>query len=184
MPLHLHHLDARTRQLMHDEVQYDLARGEIFLSSRLSDGGRAAYVAMLLDAIARGDVDTFAAALARGRVLNPYEQSHSRNGMPYIKAVPRDAHTMLAEGEFNRFYLRALCVRAGQDGIEHLEIYRAKVVHRPRWDSEARIGKLVAASALLADLRAHPGVDLALGVPNGPNSGLSARLPANSNVRR
>lgn len=114
-------------------------------------------------------------------MLNSHEQGHSRRGTPYVKAVPHNAHITLADGEFNRFYLRALCVRADQDGIEHLEIYRAKVVESPRWDSEVRIGKFINASALLADLRAHPGVDLALGVPNGPNSGLSAKLPADSN---
>src|SRR6266851_5569734 len=31
--------------------------------------------------------------------------------------------------------------------------------------------------ALLTDLRSNPGVDTALGLPPGPNSGLSARLP-------
>lgn len=182
MPLTLYHLDHRTRVFMHDEVQRDIAAGSLYLSRRLSDTGRISYVPTLLDAIANGDVDTFAAAIARGRLLSPYEESHSRRGTPYVKAVPHDAHVTLAEGEFNRFYLRGLCVRASEDGIAHLQIYRAKVVHSPRWDSEARIGQLVLASALLADLRAHRGVDLALGVPNGPNSGLSARLPANSNV--
>ncbi len=184
MPLSLHHLDARTRTFMHDEVQYDLARGSLYLSSRLSDIGRVAYVPALLDAIARGDTDTFAAAIARGGFLNTSELSHSRRGMPYVKAVPHDAHVTLAEGEYNRFYVRGLCVRAVEDGIDHVEIYRAKVVHVPRWDSEARIGKLVTASALLTDLRTNVGVDTALGLPNGPNSGLSARLPANSNVSR
>lgn len=32
---------------------------------------------------------------------------------------------MLAEAEFNRFYLRALCARAKQDGIGRMKIYRA-----------------------------------------------------------
>lgn len=182
MSLFMHHLDARTRVLMHDEVQHDIAAGSLYLSRRLTDPGRMTYVPTLLDAVARGDAGTFATAIQRGRLIKTHEESHSRRGMPFIKAVPHDAHLTLAEGEFHRFYLRGLSRRAVQDGIEHLEIFRAKVVTVPRWDSEARIGKCVAASALLADLRANPGVDLALGVPNGPNSGLSARLPANSNA--
>jgi hypothetical protein len=181
MSLLLDHLDARTRQLMHAEVQHDLARGALYLSPRLSDVGRAGYLPALLDAIASGNADTLAVAIARGQFLNSYEMSH-RRGVPYVKSVPHDAHITLAEGEFNRYYLRGLCVRAGEDGIDHLEIYRAKVVHVPRWDSEARIGKLIRVAALLPDLRTRIGVDLALGLPNGPNSGLSARLPANSNI--
>lgn len=181
--MQLYHLDARTRSLMHAEVQHDISRGALFLSSRLSDVGRMSYVPVLLDAVARGDVTTFAAALARGGMLNAWEQSH-RRGVPYVKAVPHDANHTLAEGEFNRFYIRGVCLRAAQDGIDHVEIYRAKVVRSPRWESEARIGQLVAATRLLADLRANPGVDLALGVPAGPNSGLSAKLPANTNAAR
>ena len=166
---------------MHREVQHDLLHGNLYLSPRLSDLGRMGYVPALLDAAARGDTETFAAAIARNGFLNTTEVSH-RRGRPYVKAVPHDAHLTLAEGEYHRFYLRAVCVRAGEDGIEHLEICRAKVVHTPRWESEARIGKQVRVSALLTDLRASVGVETALGIPNGPNSGLSARVPANSNV--
>jgi hypothetical protein len=82
----------------------------------------------------------------------------------------------MAEGEFGRFYLRALCLRALADGTNHLVIYRAKAVMNPRPDSQAKIDTTIDAATLLADLRAHSGVDTALGLPPGPNSGLSARL--------
>ena len=83
----------------------------------------------------------------------------------------------LAEGEFNRFYLRALCRRAVEDGVPNLTVYRAKAVRVPRAESQALVGKAIGAQALLQDLRAHPGTDTALGLPPGPNSGLSAKLP-------
>jgi hypothetical protein len=35
-----------------------------------------------------------------------------RNGVPYVKRVPVNAPGILAEGEFNRFYLRGLCLAA------------------------------------------------------------------------
>jgi hypothetical protein len=176
MSLQLQNLDSRTRTLMRAEVDLDVTRNQLFLSERLSNAGRDAYLPALCEAIARGDADTFAMVISSRGFLNRYEMSH-RHGMPYGKAVPRDAHIVLAHGEYNRYYLRALCVRAEQDEISHLEIYRARVVHAPRWNSEARIGKLVPAAVLLKDLRSHVGVDTALGLPNGPNSGLSARLP-------
>jgi hypothetical protein len=46
-----------------------------------------------------------------------------------------------------------------------------------RAESEQKIGQRIAAEALLRDLRAHPGLDTALGLPPGPNSGLSVHLP-------
>jgi hypothetical protein len=88
-----------------------------------------------------------------------------------------NAHEMLAEGEFNRFYIRGLCVRALADGIDEVVVYRAKAVQNARSESEGKIGQRVSADALLVDLRLHKGVDTALGLPPGPNSGLSVHLP-------
>lgn len=43
--------------------------------------------------------------------------------------------------------------------------------------SEAMIGSHIDPHALLEDLRTHQGIDTALGLPPGPNSGLSVKLP-------
>jgi hypothetical protein len=88
-----------------------------------------------------------------------------------------NAHEMLAEGEFNRFYIRALCLRAIEDGVSEVIVYRAKDVEHARSESQQKIGSRVAAELLLRDLRTHVGVDTALGLPPGPNSGLSVHLP-------
>ena len=34
---------------------------------------------------------------------------------------------MLAEGEFNRFYIRAVCLRSIESGTSDVVVYRAKV---------------------------------------------------------
>ncbi len=47
----------------------------------------------------------------------------------------------------------------------------------PRPGSEEKIGTLIDAKAILHDLRTTPGLEPALGLPPGPNSGLSAKLP-------
>jgi hypothetical protein len=59
-----------------------------------------------------------------------------------------------------------------------LIVYRAKPVRNPRPESEAMIESTLAADDLLTDLRSHTGDEMpTLGVPSGPNSGLSVRLP-------
>lgn len=58
----------------------------------------------------------------------------------------------------------------------NLLIYRAKHTYNPRLDSELMVGRLIDAANLLCDLRINIGVDTALGLSNGPNSGLSAEL--------
>ena len=142
MALYLVNLDARTRQLMREEMEYDAGRNELHISPVLSGQGQRDYPNLLREAIESGTDET------------------------------------LAESQFNRYYIRALCRRALEDGIEALVIYRAKPVATPRPESEALVETTIDPAALLEDLRAHTGEETpALGVPAGPNSGISVRLP-------
>ena len=90
--------------------------------------------------------------------------------------VPRTAPDTLAEGEFNRFYVRGLCARALEENVTEVQVYRGKSVRNPRPESRAMIGKVLLARDLLEDLRRSQGVEPALGLPTGPNSGLTIRL--------
>ncbi len=175
MGFHFDDLDLHTRALMLDEVDRDTRLGVLYRSRRLSRRGEAAYLPALREAVCRGNERTLARAISSGQMLDAYELGH-RKGRVFAKRVPRDAHRTLAEGEFNRFYLRALCVRAEEEGYRQLEIYRAKSVTTPRPESQARLGTRVEIRGLLRALRTRIGVDTALGLP-APNSGLSARIP-------
>lgn len=177
MGLNLENLDNRTRKYMLDELEYDLANNNLYVSPRLNEQGQKDYVKLLREVIQNGDDTTLAVSLRSKNRIKVYEERVSRTGKVITARVPITAADTLAEGEFNRFYARGLCRRAIKDKISGLEIYRAKVVQEPRPDSEAKIGKRVDANALLDDLRAHPGVEPALGLPPGPNSGLSVKLP-------
>lgn len=175
MSFRFENLDARTRKLMLDELEHDVQLDRWHKSKRLSPIGEIAFVPALRDAIRSGNERTLAHAILVGGMLDSRELSH-RKGRMFWKDVPRDAHLTLAEGEFNRYYLRGLCLRALEDGQEQLEIYRAKDVYSPRAMSEMRLGTFVDAGKFLRDLRTHVGVETALRLP-APNSGLSARLP-------
>lgn len=83
----------------------------------------------------------------------------------------------MGEGEFGRYYARGLCRRAIDEGIAELEVYRAKAVMEPRPGSQAKIGLRVDPTTILKDLRQTQGVEPALGLPPGPNSGLTLRIP-------
>ncbi len=172
MALRLINLDEQTRPFMRDELQRDVNDGNLYVSPRLSDRGRQDWPSLLQEAIEDGDDVSLASDLSEENRLNEFE---ARKTGP--ARVPTTAPETLAEGEFNRFYIRGLCQRALGNGIKELVIYRAKVVQNPRAESQARVGKLVDAQILLQDLRTHQGVDTALGVPSGPNSGLSVALP-------
>ena len=91
--------------------------------------------------------------------------------------VPANAADTLAEGEFNRFYCRGLCARVSGSTPGEVEIYRGRESSQPRRESEALIGRRLEATSVLRDLRSSVGVEPALGVPPGPNSGLTLRIP-------
>jgi hypothetical protein len=91
--------------------------------------------------------------------------------------VPVTATETLAEGEFNRFYCRGLCARAIAEQTKEVEVYRGKYVQEPRAVSEAKMGMRCNPLTLLNDLRTSQGIEPTLGIPPGPNSGLTIRLP-------
>ncbi len=177
MTLRLENLDDRTRHFMLEEFELDVASGTLYLSPRLSESGRSEYKSLLMEAIKSGNDDSLAQALRSHNRMKLTEQRQKPKGGFTTARVPATAPDTLAEGEFNRSYVRGLCRLALEEGVHEVEIYRAKPVTNPRPESQAMIGKKINAKALLEDLRTHPGVEPALGLPPGPNSGLSVRLP-------
>lgn len=176
MGLNLLDLDEATREEMLKELQYDTERGGVWLSDNLNEKGRADYPDLMEAAARSHDDDWLAMQIADGR-LNSHEKPRLNRGTVVTPKMRSNAHTMLAEGEFNRLYARGLCRRAIAEGIGELEVYRAKAVEHPRTESVRMIGQRVDPKQLLEDLRESRGMDTALRLPPGPNSGLSVKLP-------
>lgn len=177
MSLYYVNLDERTRELMLEEVEYDISHNQLHISPLLSGQGQQDYVNLLRQAIQSGNDETLAEDLkARRRITRALPRRKPKGGFS-IAAAPINAAEMLAESEFNRFYIRALARRAIEEGITDLVVYRAKPVQNPRPESEALIEATLPPQELLDDLRAHTDEPPELGVPSGPNSGLSVRLP-------
>lgn len=173
MPFDFENLDSLTRQFMKQELVYDQKNNKLYISPRLNERGVQLYPELLQKAIDEGNEITFGIDLLSQGCFNAHVL---RDGKP--TKMPSNAHETLSEGEFNRFYIRALCLRAINEGRE-LEVYRAKKVSNPRPDSQMMIGRIVDAissESFLNDLRTNIGVDTTLGLPNGPNSGLSMRI--------
>lgn len=178
MALYYENLDDRTRQLMLEEMDYDVAHNQLHISPLLSGQGERDYPNLLREAIQSGSDESLAQNLQVRRRLSRALPRRKPKGGYGIASTPENAAEMLAEGEFNRYYIRALARRALEDGISELVVYRAKPVSSPRPESEARVETTLPPGDLLADLRSHTGDETPrLGVPSGPNSGLSVRLP-------
>lgn len=182
MGFRFQNLDEMTRSYIIQEVERDSTHGTLYLSPRLTERGRRDWPELLLTAVRDGDESSLAERLrGTGRLKEvEYRRSHSRRGWGRVQEVkvPFTAAMTLAEGEFNRFYIRGLCLRAIEAGIAEVVVYRGKHVENPRPESRYLIGRRMAASAMLDDLRIHCGEEEpSLRVPGGPNSGLSVHLP-------
>lgn len=175
MAFSFENLDKTTRRLMMAEVDYDISKNKLYESPRLTQKGIEEYANLLKKAIQEGNEITFASDLRTNGLIKSKELRKTRSGTTYA-SVPRTAHQTLAEGEFNRFYIRALCQRVIGEKKAKLQVYRAKQVSTPRTISQTKIGQIIEPTKVLADLRKNIGVDTALGLPPGPNSGLSVRI--------
>jgi hypothetical protein len=177
MALRLESLNDKVRVFMVQEVEFDITGDTLYKSKHFNETGNSAYVELIRQTVQHYDDDWLADRIRRGNCMNRTTMRRKPKGGYTEAKVAVTAPDTFAEGEFNRFYIRGLCLHAIETGVPSLLVYRAKAVMVPRADSEAMIGRLIDANALLQDLRTHQGVDTALGLPNGPNSGLSVRLP-------
>ena len=178
MALYFENLDDRTRKLMLDEMEYDIEHDQLHISPFLSGQGERDYANLLREALQSGNDETLAQSLrVHRRILKTLPRRNPKGGYS-IAATAENAAEVLAESEFNRYYIRGLARRAIEDGVQQLVVYRAKPVRNPRPESEARVETAISPQEILDDLRSHPGDERpTLGVPSGPNSGLSVRLP-------
>ncbi|GAA0888011.1 hypothetical protein [Rhodanobacter soli] len=168
-------LDAITRGHMLEEIQI----GDHYMSPRLTAEGLAAWPGLMQEAAQHHNDDWLAQQLINRNLLRS-EESYTRDGVTRTRRINQPhAAQQLGEGEFNRYYIRGLCQRAEQEGKNELVIYRGKDVNTPRPESEVKIGTGVSTQTLLTTLRRNDFVTIedAIGVPGGPNSGLTCRLP-------
>ncbi len=157
------------------ELDADLADGTLFRSPQLSDEGLEQYHELLRTAVMSGTEMTFAEALClRDAVKPPSRWQHPREVGP--SEALADVTTRLAEREFHRFYIRGLCRRALDQGVDTLVIYRARPADSGRAPSDAMIGVRIAVTSLLEDLRGTFASLPPHGLPQCRDPGLSVRF--------
>ncbi len=175
MGIHYENLDEVTRSYMLQESQL----GGHYISPRLTEEGQAFWTSLLEEGIKSHNDDWIANEILRRGYMRSHEQ-YTRTGVMRTRAINQlQAAQQLAEGEFNRYYLRGLCLRAKAEGKGSLIVYRGKHVSQPRPESERKIGTAISVEVLLEALRSNDFVTIedAIGVPGGPNSGITCKLP-------
>jgi hypothetical protein len=174
MPLHYENLDPITRRYALDELDQDLASGAFHLSARVRPTAAADYQRLLRDALRYYD-DLWLEEHASDLLVESETRRTASGGQATAK-IPQMASRMLAEGDFNRYYMRGVSRRAIDEGRQVVEVYRARLSLEPRPESAGLEGQRLPAPDVLSWLRGLTSADPAVAPLGRPNSGLSVRL--------
>lgn len=159
---------------MLEEIDAAARDGNLYFSKRFTPAGTAAWADLLREAAQDHTEHWLAYQLEVPGLMTGLEGSGTPSGGYTIKHVPHTAAETLAEGQFNRYYILALCRRAAEENKLDVFIYRAKQVINPRPESEALIGTRLRAADLITQLRpVRSSLNHQL---LKPNSGLSVHL--------
>lgn len=172
MGLFYRQLNNEVRQAMVEEIESDAKRRNIYYSPRLNGTGHGQWIGLLLQAASNANDDWLADELVRMDLLVGWYGAAKKPG----KKPGLAAAETLAEGEFNRYYIRAVCRVAIDEKVDYVTVYRAKTAWAPRAESKQMEGRRVDPEDLLNDLRTNVGRATRYGIPNGPNSGISVEF--------
>jgi hypothetical protein len=175
MPLLYENLDPTTRRYALGELEQDLADGTFHNSERLRPSAVYEYQRLLRDAIRYYD-DLWLEERASDLLIESESRRTPSGGVTLAK-VPRVAARMLAEQDFNRYYMRGVCLRAIDEGQQVVEVYRARLSVEPRPESAELEGRRILAWTVVNQLRGLASDEGETTVRLGrTNSGLSVRL--------
>lgn len=159
------------------ELERDISDRRVHLNRRLSERGERDFSDLLRRAVSSGDEVTLTNSLREGERLRIVEPRINPTDYAVRGVmVPLGAAKEIAEAAFNRYYIRALCVRAIQDDIPYLLILRAGPPRFVRKHNEALIGNKVDPTELLEHIRSRSGYE-STGTFPATNAGISVRLP-------
>jgi hypothetical protein len=174
MPLQYEDLDPTTRRYALAELDHDIASGAFYISDRLRPEAVGEYQRLLQEALRYYD-DRWLEERASDLLVET-ESRRTRSGGTTTARIPQMAARMLAEGDFNRYYMRGVALRAIEEGRQIVQVYRARLSMEPRPESAVIEGQRVPAPVVLEHLRGPISADPTVAPLGRTNSGLSVRL--------
>lgn len=118
MGLTLESLNDDVRRFMLQEVEFDVGNGNLYRSKHFNDTGNSVYLDLIKQTVQHYDDDWLAERIRVGNCMNrTYTKRKPKGGYTEAK-VPWNASDTFAEGEFNRFYARGLCLHAIAAGLD------------------------------------------------------------------
>jgi len=165
-------LDETTRLLMLEELELDINNGLFYEPVTMQKSIIPVYKRVLKSTFSKGNVET----LRTGFTMSMFKPKDKKG-----RKITPSIKEMVAFSDFNRYYIRALLVRAISEG-KSLAVYRAKQTVNERMESKLSIGKIYSGKTQLQQLltitrdyrvlfNLNPPLEILK-----PNSGLSLKL--------
>lgn len=148
---------SQVRRRMLEELCWSLENNKIYLSKHFSTPGEENYPHLLKNALESGNPDTLEESLNVPGNFQP--------------GSPRNAAQTFAWDEFNKYYMRALCLLAQELTGYKLIVVRGRQSSNPKPESDRLLGAKKEPVKFLNGLRNIPKVN-----PFGANSGLTLEL--------
>ena len=180
-------LEGTTRRYMLEELEEDVREGRVVLNPLLTERGRAEYADLLAEALRHHDPSWLGSELRSGRRMHiAVEDADVRKGLP--EELPVHEPDVLAEGDFNRYYVRGMCRRALAEGIDELRIvkltkgpyasfvYQSGGLPGDERERTVDVANRVDPKWLLEKLREDPDEEMDFGIPGEPGSGLTVEF--------
>lgn len=164
-------LDERTRRLMIEEIELGHQEGQLYYSARFNDIGAQNWLNWLKTAATQFNEHWLSYQIEAAGAMKHLETRVKPLGGYSIAHVPDTAAETIADGQFNRYYMAAICRRTIEDNKGNVIAYRAKQRRIPRPESIALEGAQYNAESLLKELRSKAN-SLKCSLLR-PNSGLS-----------
>ena len=165
-------LDETTRLLMISELELDIKNGLFYEPVTMQKSIIPVYKRVLKNTFTGGNVET----LRTGFTMSMFKPKDKKG-----RKITPSIKEMIAFSDFNRYYIRALLVRAISEG-KSLAVYRAKQTVNERMESKLSLGKIYSGKTQLQQLltitrdyrvlfNLNPPLEILK-----PNSGLSVTL--------
>jgi hypothetical protein len=158
-------LAPEIRYLMLEELKLSFDEGEFYYSKQFDELGYREYPRIFLDALASGNPDTLDNALNQPGIFLP-------------NTARKSAQAFIWD-EFNKYYMRALCLWVLQHPAYEVIKVRGRDSATHRSSSDARFGHTENPKRFLEVLRGTPKIN-----PFGANSGLTLMIRKREKMRK
>ncbi len=129
---HFPDLDEQTRLNMISELEFDIRTGLFYEPLSMTSSGMMTYKRLLKECLENGNPETL-----QQKLTSSFFRETDRNG----HKIPSNIREMVSFSDFNRYYVRALLLRALSED-KKLCVYRAKQVMHERKQSRLAVNKV------------------------------------------